>query len=263
MMTNTKKNRLLRSKRGITPVIAIILLLMMTVAAAGAAYLWITKIQKTITTQAEKQIMTSFQQGTLQVVSAYTCEKNCTEDTSAKGSTGKAGECAGPSDTAIIMLSADQKTLPTTGTIGTTGKNTGTPDAVACQIQNHLCLMMRNTGNTVVRMTDLGSAQVVYEVPEAPEMGERPLPSKYIGAIFTNENGSKEYCCRFSTMSTTSQCSDKKSIASRETFIVSMFGTFTDAASKTKRMTYTDTKDQRIIIGMNLPSGFKVTHQVV
>lgn len=36
-------------KRGITPIIAIILLLLMTVAAAGAAYLWITKIQGMMT----------------------------------------------------------------------------------------------------------------------------------------------------------------------------------------------------------------------
>lgn len=32
-------------RKGITPVVAIILLLLMTIAAAGAAYLWITKLQ--------------------------------------------------------------------------------------------------------------------------------------------------------------------------------------------------------------------------
>lgn len=36
-------------KRGITPIIAVILLLLMTVAAAGAAYLWLTKIQGMMT----------------------------------------------------------------------------------------------------------------------------------------------------------------------------------------------------------------------
>ena len=35
----------MRSKKGITPIIAIILLLMMTVAAAGAAFFWLTRIQ--------------------------------------------------------------------------------------------------------------------------------------------------------------------------------------------------------------------------
>lgn len=35
----------LRSRKAITPVIAIILLLMMTVAAAGAAFFWLTRIQ--------------------------------------------------------------------------------------------------------------------------------------------------------------------------------------------------------------------------
>jgi len=37
--------RLNKRKRGISPVIAIILLLMMTVAVAGAAFYWLTRIQ--------------------------------------------------------------------------------------------------------------------------------------------------------------------------------------------------------------------------
>jgi len=37
--------RITRGKRGITPIIAIILLLMMTVAVAGAAFFWLTRIQ--------------------------------------------------------------------------------------------------------------------------------------------------------------------------------------------------------------------------
>ncbi len=37
--------------RGITPVIAIILLLLMTVAAAGAAYIWISRVQEQISSQ--------------------------------------------------------------------------------------------------------------------------------------------------------------------------------------------------------------------
>ena len=45
-----------RSRRGITPVIAIILLLLMTVAAAGAAFLWITKFQSMVGQQMNKQL---------------------------------------------------------------------------------------------------------------------------------------------------------------------------------------------------------------
>ena len=37
--------KLLRGKKGITPIIATILLLMMTVAVAGAAFFWLTRIQ--------------------------------------------------------------------------------------------------------------------------------------------------------------------------------------------------------------------------
>ena len=37
--------KLMRGRKGITPIIAIILLLMMTVAAAGASFYWLVKIQ--------------------------------------------------------------------------------------------------------------------------------------------------------------------------------------------------------------------------
>ncbi|MDP6627306.1 MAG: hypothetical protein QGG50_05335, partial [Methanopyri archaeon] len=38
------------------------------------ANMWIASVQKEITSEAEQQIMDSFQQGTLQIVSAYECE---------------------------------------------------------------------------------------------------------------------------------------------------------------------------------------------
>lgn len=41
-----------KGRKGITPVVAVILLLLMTIAAAGAAYLWITKLQDIITQSA-------------------------------------------------------------------------------------------------------------------------------------------------------------------------------------------------------------------
>lgn len=47
--------------RGITPIIAIILLLLMTVAAAGAAYLWITMMQGSVSASAESGLQTQLQ----------------------------------------------------------------------------------------------------------------------------------------------------------------------------------------------------------
>lgn len=43
-------------KKGITPVIAIVLLLMMTVAAAGMAYVWIMSVQEDVTAVADEQL---------------------------------------------------------------------------------------------------------------------------------------------------------------------------------------------------------------
>ena len=52
-----------RSKRkGITPVIAIVLLLMMTVAAAGMAYVWIMSIQEDIGADTERDLANLNQQ---------------------------------------------------------------------------------------------------------------------------------------------------------------------------------------------------------
>ncbi len=45
-----------RTRKGITPVIAIVLLLMMTVAAAGGAYAWLTQLQEQFQNQAESSI---------------------------------------------------------------------------------------------------------------------------------------------------------------------------------------------------------------
>ncbi len=240
-----RMKRLVRSKRGVTPVIAIILLLMMTVAAAGAAYLWITKIQKTITTQAEKQIMTSFQQGTLQVISAYACESNCTTN-------GERG-CDDRSKVSGEVFKYHGNAPESTWGGNLTDEG--------CSLGGALCFLVRNTGNTVVRMSDLGSAQVVYELPEAPELGERPLMSKTIGATFSG--GGTDACCKFSEVASEGKCGNQKSVASRETFIISFFGKFKTSNGESRRMWYSDVKDQRIIVSMNLPSGFKVSHQVV
>ena len=52
MIASRKKS----TRRGITPIIAVILLLLMTVAAAGAAFLWITKFQGLVSQQMNKQL---------------------------------------------------------------------------------------------------------------------------------------------------------------------------------------------------------------
>ena len=43
-----------KSKKGITPIIAIILLMMMTVAAAGAAFFWVLRLQSSFTGSSEQ-----------------------------------------------------------------------------------------------------------------------------------------------------------------------------------------------------------------
>lgn len=165
------------------------------------------EMQDEITREAEQQIMDSFQQGSLQIISAYECEDDITD----------------------------------------------------CQTIGNLCFLVRNTGNTVVRLSDLGSAMMTYELPGAPEAGERPLMSKYLSGTF----GEEMTCCLFSDMSADGTCGEKKTIESRETFIIAFNGEFEDGAGASRPMTYSIVKEQQLIISMNLPSGFKMTHQVV
>ncbi|MDY6769480.1 MAG: archaellin/type IV pilin N-terminal domain-containing protein [Candidatus Nanohaloarchaea archaeon] len=49
------------ARKGITPVVAIVLLLMMTVAAAGAAYTWFSQMQQRIQSEATTQLQTELQ----------------------------------------------------------------------------------------------------------------------------------------------------------------------------------------------------------
>ncbi len=57
MRARRAHSRLSNGRRGITPIVAIILLLLMTIAAAGAAYVWITRLQSIITTGATEQFI--------------------------------------------------------------------------------------------------------------------------------------------------------------------------------------------------------------
>jgi len=165
------------------------------------------EVQEEITREAEQQIMDSFQQGSLQMISAYECED----------------------------------------------------DIPGCLTNGNLCFLVRNTGNTAVRISDLGSAMMVYELPGAPEAGEQPLMSKYLSGTF----GDQMTCCLFSDMSADGTCGEKKSIESRETFIIGFTGEFEDATGASRPMSYSIVQEQQLIITMDLPSGFKMTHQVV
>ena len=248
-----------RSQRGVTPVIAIILLLMMTVAAAGSAYLWITKISKTIRASAEKNIMNSFRTGKIEVISSYGCEENCTKDTQASG--GARGECS-EEPGALQMLNADRSGFYEGDEIGSEGRTRGSAVDVVAKVERHVCLLMRNTGGTVLRITDLGTSQFTYELPNAPEKGVRPLLSRDVATLFSIDD--EKVACRISDMGALGSCgSNKKSLDAGETFVLSFYGTFKDAQDRRRRFTYTDAKDQRIIIGLTLPSGSRISHQVV
>ncbi len=203
----------------------------------------------------------SFPMGNLQVISAYPCDANCTVTTVGDPTLDTIGECY--SDTygdEIPLLDSAGLSLGNQ-TVGRQGLTLGPAKDVACQVQDRLCFLMRNTGSSVVRMSDLGSAYVFYELPDEPKMGEVQLNSDHIGASF--DDGTEDTCCRFGFISYNGRCGHQKSIAPRETFIISFNGDYEDTTGAFKPMTYYNVNGDRMIISINLPSGFIVSHQVI
>ena len=161
----------------------------------------------------------------------------------------------------ILLFAALITTVPAVSELQVISAYACESEHVGCHVPGNLCLLMRNYGDTTIRMADFGSAQVVYELPEAPELGERQIMSKHIGGMFS-ASGS-DHCCKFSEIAANGKCGDQKSVASRETFIVGFTGTFKDANGNSREMRYTDANEQRLIISMILPNGFKLSHQMV
>ncbi len=130
-----------------------------------------------------------------------------------------------------------------------------------CQVQGNLCLEVRNIGERDIPLSELGSALVVYELPDAPELGDRPVINN--GASFTIDD--EEVCCQFSYMSNNGVCgANKKSIASREKFTISFFGEFEDANGESKKWIYSIAKSQHIIVRLDyFSSDLKLEHMVV
>jgi hypothetical protein len=108
-------------------------------------------------------------------------------------------------------------------------------------------------------MSDLGAAQMTYELPKSPETGELPMSSAIISGTF----GEEMTCCQFLDMSVDGTCGGNKTVESRETFIIGFNGKFKDGEGSSLPMSYPTVKEQQLIISMILPSGFKMTHQVV
>ena len=203
----------------------------------------------------------SFPMGNLQVISAYPCDANCTVTTEGDPTLDTLGECYDDAYSDEMPLLDPASEFLGNQTVGRQGLTLGPAKDVACQVQDRLCFLMRNTGSSVVRMSDLGSAYIYYELPDDPQVGEIPLNSDHVGASFDYGNG--DVCCRFGFISYNGRCSLQKSIAPRETFIISFNGDYEDATGALKPMTYYTVNRERMIITINLPSGFMVTHQVV
>ncbi len=131
----------------------------------------------------------------------------------------------------------------------------------ACQIKDYTCLQVKNNGTDEVRIKDLGSAQVTYDIG-VPSLGMTPISNDLINAAFIGEtdNGS---CCRFSEMAGSGECGAlKKSISPNESFIIGFFGTFKDADGRENRFTYSNATQSKLTIQIILPSGWKGIYQL-
>ena len=76
--------------RGLSPIIAVVLLIMMTVAAAGAAYVWIIALQKKMSGSSNQQLQV-LNTGVIQYVSA---------------------SCTSPSNISVIIRNVGKTAIP-------------------------------------------------------------------------------------------------------------------------------------------------------
>lgn len=225
------------------------------------ALVWADELYRAPPGRSRGGVRDPFPFGELQVISAYPCEANCTVTTEGDPIREMIGECYdGVYGDEMPLLDAAGLSLGNQ-TVGRQGMTQGPARDVACQVQDRLCLLMRNTGSSVVRMSDLGSAYIYYELPEEPQLGEMQLYTEDVGAMFDYGNG--DVCCRFDFIGSTGRCSLQKSIPPRETFIIAFNGDYEDATGTLKPMTYENMNRERMIITIDLPSGYRISHQIV
>lgn len=251
--------RLIKSKRGVTPVIAIILLLMMTVAAAGAAYLWITKISESMKSSAEKDISSKLQSaGQIEFVSQYACELN--SDYTNVGCQDGSGNCIYPAcrdEHQTLFSSEGVENDPKSPCWNQTADGKKTK---AVKREGHLCLLVRNQESSILRLVDIGSSTVTYELPDSLDMGARPIMGSQVGLRFDTDDG--PIFCTFADLAD-GKCKGKQTIQPREIFEIAFPGDFrSQGDSEPTPFKYTECKNERIILHINLPSGYTLNQQI-
>ncbi len=144
-------------KKGITPVVAIVLLLMMTVAAAGVAYVFVQQMMEgtgeAMTEQAQKGFETMQTAMTIESVSNYRID-NCGDYTAAGAAVCDAEfGCSWSGGTTTCISICD--TLVAEGTCNAETTCEWDSDTTSCEKEDFTQIYIRNSGSTVITMSEL------------------------------------------------------------------------------------------------------------
>ena len=197
--------------------------LVVVLCAAALAYLltgseWVPR---------EVMIRRSFMRSQLQVISAFSCDKDCTS--AAAGAASNCTEKAMPNGTKL------------------------------CQRKGRVCMLVRLTGLERLSLSDLGAAEAGYSLPDGQDGS---FPGSEVSVVVTTDDRN-DACCTFDEVVASGECGGVTELLERETVIITYTGSASDGRALMLPLSWANAKESRIILDLDLPTGGRVSHQIV
>jgi hypothetical protein len=175
----------------------------------------------------EERILRSFMRSQLQVISAYSCENDCTS-----AAAGGASNCT-------------DKSMPN-----------GTK---LCQRKGRVCMLVRLTGTERLSLSDLGSAEAGYSLPDGQDGS---IPGSEVGLVVSTDDSS-DACCRFDELVASGECGGVTELLPRQTVIIAYTGSASDGRALMLPLNWANAKESRIVLSLDLPTVGRVSHQIL
>ncbi len=175
----------------------------------------------------EQIIMREFMRPQLQVISAFSCDKDCTS-----AEAGTASNCT-------------EKTMPN-----------GTE---LCQRKGRVCMLLRLSGIERLSLSDIGAAEAGYSLPDGQDGS---IPGSEVSLVIDTDDN-RDACCTFDELAASGECGGVTELLNRETVIIAYTGSASDVRALMLPLTWANAKESRIILSLDIPTGGRVSHQIL
>lgn len=175
----------------------------------------------------EVMIRRSFMRSQLQVISAFSCDKDCTS-----AGAGAASNCT-------------EKAMPNRTKL--------------CQRKGRVCMLVRLAGLERLSLSDLGAAEAGYSLPEGLDGS---IPGSEVSLVVDTDDFT-DACCTFDKVVASGECGGVTELLQRETAIIAYTGSASDGRALLLPLTWANAKESRVILNLDLPTGGRVSHQIV